>query len=116
MKSFCIAASFARSHFHPPSRLNKKTPQRPRPNPPPKQVEKKSPPADFSQEPFVIEKYYTTARFENDGTGEHDLTAHIRVQSDAGVQQLGELVFGYNFRPMSKWMCAPCACANPTAR
>jgi tetratricopeptide (TPR) repeat protein/transglutaminase-like putative cysteine protease len=53
-------------------------------------------PADFSQEPFVIEQYFTTARFENDGTGEFDLTERIRVQSDAGVQQLSELVFGYN--------------------
>ena len=56
----------------------------------------KSAPADFSQEPFVIEQYLTTARFENDGTGERDLAVRIRVQSDAGVQQLGELVFGYN--------------------
>src|SRR5579863_6285610 len=56
----------------------------------------KSPPADYSQEPFVIEQYHTTARFENDGTGERDLAVRIRVQSDAGVQQLGELVFGYN--------------------
>jgi Flp pilus assembly protein TadD len=51
---------------------------------------------DYSQEPFVIEKYSTVARFENDGTGEHDLTVRIHVQSDAGVQQLGELVFGYS--------------------
>ncbi|MGA8222679.1 MAG: DUF3857 domain-containing protein [Candidatus Acidiferrales bacterium] len=52
--------------------------------------------ADYSQEPFVIESYVTTARFENDGTGERDLKVRIRVQSDAGVQQLGELVFGFN--------------------
>src|ERR1700677_2223974 len=51
---------------------------------------------DFPQEPFVIEQYFTNARFENDGTGEFDLTERIRVQSEAGVQQLGELVFGYN--------------------
>src|SRR6202046_800661 len=51
---------------------------------------------NYSQEPFVIEQYYTTARFENDGTSQRDLAARIRVQSDAGVQQLGELVFGYN--------------------
>ena len=61
-----------------------------------KPTEQKLAPADFSQEPFVIEKYSTIARFENDGTGERDLTARIRVQSDAGVQQLGELIFGYN--------------------
>jgi Flp pilus assembly protein TadD/transglutaminase-like putative cysteine protease len=56
----------------------------------------KSQPPDYSQEPFVIEQYYTTARFENDGTSERDLAVRLRVQSDAGVQQLGELVFGYN--------------------
>ena len=56
----------------------------------------KPPPADYSQEPFVIEQYHTTARFENDGTSERDLAVRVRVQSDAGVQQLGELVFGYN--------------------
>ena len=51
---------------------------------------------NYAQEPFVIEKYYSSARFENDGTGERDLHVRIRVQSDAGVQALGELVFGYN--------------------
>src|SRR5271156_4873300 len=56
----------------------------------------KPPPADYSQEPFVIEQYHTSARFENDGTSERDLAVRVRVQSDAGVQQLGELVFGYN--------------------
>ncbi len=56
----------------------------------------KSAPADYSQEPFVIEQYVTTARFENDGTSQRTLAVRIRVQSDAGVQQLGELVFGYN--------------------
>src|SRR6201984_1364422 len=53
-------------------------------------------PPDYSQEPFVIEKYYSTARFEDDGTGERDLNVSIRVQSDAGLQALGELVFGYS--------------------
>jgi Flp pilus assembly protein TadD/transglutaminase-like putative cysteine protease len=61
-----------------------------------KTAPQKSSPADYSQEPFVIEQYLTTARFENDGTGERNLAVRIRVQSDAGVQQLGELVFGYN--------------------
>ncbi len=53
-------------------------------------------PPDYAQEPFVIEKYYSTARFENDGTGERDLNVRIRVQSEAGLQALGELVFGYS--------------------
>ncbi|MGH9714037.1 MAG: DUF3857 domain-containing protein [Candidatus Acidiferrales bacterium] len=52
--------------------------------------------ADYSQEPYIVESYETKVRYENDGTGERDLLVTIRVQSDAGVQQLGELVFGYN--------------------
>lgn len=51
---------------------------------------------DFSREPFVIEQYATTARFENDGTGEEDLRVRVKVQSDAGVQQWSELAFGFN--------------------
>ena len=52
--------------------------------------------SDYAQEPFLIEKYYSTARFENDGTGERDLNVRIRIQSEAGLQALGELVFGYS--------------------
>ena len=63
----------------------------PAPTSPPAQASK-----DYSQEPFVVESYSTAARFEIDGTGDREVTARIRVQSDAGVQQLGELVFGYN--------------------
>jgi len=67
------------------------------PSTPPAQTSSKDQAAkDYSQEPFVVELYSTIARFENDGTGDRDLSARIRVQSDAGVQQLGELVFGYN--------------------
>jgi len=61
-----------------------------------KSAPQNSAPADYSQEPFVIEQYFTTARFENDGTSDRTLAVRIRVQSDAGVQQLGELIFGYN--------------------
>lgn len=61
-----------------------------------KPADQKSPTPDYSQEAVVVRKYYTTVRFENDGTGERDVSARIRVQSDAGVQQLGELVFGYS--------------------
>ena len=48
-----------------------------------------------SREPFVIEHYVTTVRFEADGTGERDLSAHVRVQTDAGADGLKELIFGY---------------------
>lgn len=60
------------------------------------QAEPAAPGADYSGEPFVVEQYHTRIRFENDGTGQTELVVRIRVQSDAGVQQLGQLVFGYN--------------------
>jgi tetratricopeptide (TPR) repeat protein len=52
--------------------------------------------ADFSTEAFVIENLRTAMRFENDGTGEREVTGVIDVQSEAGVQGLGQLVWGYN--------------------
>src|SRR5579862_1870550 len=53
-------------------------------------------PPDYSHEPFVIEQYFTTARFENDGTGKRDIAVKVRVQTDAGAQQLKQIVFAYN--------------------
>src|SRR5665213_2018777 len=52
--------------------------------------------SNYSQEPFIIEQYSTMMRYENDGTGVQDTIVRARVQSEAGVQQLGELTFGYN--------------------
>src|SRR6201987_2781500 len=51
---------------------------------------------DYAQEPFLIEKYYSTARFEDDGTGERDLNVSIRVETDACLHALGDLVFAYS--------------------
>ena len=62
-------------------------------NPPSKPDEAKR---DYSQEAFVIEKYRSVYHFENDGTGRKETIARIRVQSEAGVQQWGQLQFGYN--------------------
>jgi tetratricopeptide (TPR) repeat protein len=55
--------------------------------------EKKS---DYSQEGFVIEQLRTRFRFEADGTGRRETNARVRVQSEAGVQQWGQLQVGYN--------------------
>ncbi len=60
---------------------------------PPTSTEK---PPDHSREPFVIEQYSTTARFENDGTGVRDIAVKARIQTDAGAQQLSQIVFAYN--------------------
>jgi tetratricopeptide (TPR) repeat protein len=68
--------------------------------PPPKSAPNpeapKKPAADYSNESVVIEKFVTTIRFENDGTGEREQQLRARVQNQTGVQQLGELIFPYN--------------------
>ena len=53
-------------------------------------------PADYSQEAFVIEKQAYVYRFENDGAGYRRETARFRVQSEAALQALGQLVFQYS--------------------
>ncbi len=72
--------------------------QTPAPPPPPEKSTGKPAdrPADYSQEGFVIEKFQTKYHFENDGTGKRELYARIRVQSEAGVEQWGQVVLGYN--------------------
>src|SRR5579871_2004845 len=54
------------------------------------------PARDFSSEPFVIEHYVTSIRFENNGTAARELKAQFRLQSDAGAQQLKDLFFTYD--------------------
>src|ERR1035437_1332673 len=51
---------------------------------------------DYAQESFVIEQMHSYYRFEADGTGRKEAKARIRVQSEAGVQQWGQLQEGYN--------------------
>src|ERR1700732_4752249 len=51
---------------------------------------------DYSQESFVIEQLRSHYVFNTDGTGKKEITARIRVQSEAGVQQWGQLQMGYN--------------------
>src|SRR5438445_2768019 len=53
-------------------------------------------PPDLSQEAFVLERWDESVRFDNDGSGVRESTAVIRIQSQAGVQGFGQLVFGYS--------------------
>ncbi len=53
-------------------------------------------PHNYAQESFVIEQMHSTYRFESDGTGRKETVARIRIQSEAGVQQWGQLQEGYN--------------------
>lgn len=54
------------------------------------------PEPDYSREAFVLEKLHTYVRFEDDGTGSRTQEMRLRVISEAGVQQLGQLIFSYN--------------------
>src|SRR6266567_5706703 len=49
-----------------------------------------------SGEAMVFDRLNNVVRFEDDGTGVREATAVIRVQSPAGVKELGQLVFGYS--------------------
>ena len=51
---------------------------------------------DYAQEAFVVEQWHSRYRFESDGTGRRESTARIRIQSEAGVQQWGQIQVGYN--------------------
>jgi tetratricopeptide (TPR) repeat protein len=81
--SFCILISLACAAFS----------QVPPPPVPPAATQAA---ADHSQESFVVEKLRTTYRFENDGTGQREVYARIKVQSEAGVEQWGQLIVGYS--------------------
>src|SRR5271169_865320 len=54
------------------------------------------PAPDYSQEAFVTEHYIESFRFENDGTGREQIDARIKINSDSGVQTLGQLKVGYS--------------------
>jgi tetratricopeptide (TPR) repeat protein len=51
---------------------------------------------DHSQEAAIFQRILNRARFENDGTGVEESEAVILVQSQAGVDDFGQLVFGYS--------------------
>ena len=51
---------------------------------------------DYSQEAVVVEQLITAYRFESDGTGKRESTLRVKVQSDAGVERFGQLVFNYS--------------------
>lgn len=52
--------------------------------------------ADYSQEAYVFEKLETVYHFENDGRGYRRQTGRCRIQSEAALAALGQLVFAYN--------------------
>lgn len=51
--------------------------------------------ADYSQEALVIEQLKVFYRFEKDGTGEHELSLRVKVQTEGALERFGQLVFPY---------------------
>src|SRR5579884_1952821 len=51
--------------------------------------------SDDAQEAIVVEQFTNHAMFNADGTGTREVTAVVRVQAEAGVQNFGVLTFTY---------------------
>jgi len=51
---------------------------------------------DHTQEAAIFERILNRVHFENDGTGVEETEAVVHVQSQAGVEEFGQLVFGYS--------------------
>src|ERR1700682_2489881 len=49
-----------------------------------------------SEEAAVFERILNRVRFENDGTEVSQTEAVVRIQSQAGVEEFGQRVFGYS--------------------
>lgn len=49
----------------------------------------------YANEPYVFERHFLAVRFEKDGTGTRELSARVRIQTDAGAQQFRQLVFSF---------------------
>jgi transglutaminase-like putative cysteine protease/tetratricopeptide (TPR) repeat protein len=54
------------------------------------------PKTNNAEEAAVFERILNRARFENDGTEMSETEAVVRIQSQAGVEEFGQLVFGYS--------------------
>ena len=49
-----------------------------------------------AEEAAIFERILNRVRFENDGTEVSETEAVVRIQSQAGVEEFGQLVFGYS--------------------
>ena len=91
-----VIASFQLSQF------DSALAQRPNQAPPPQgrsgekaqPTDQKQP--DYSQEAFIIEQFKFSYRFENDGTGQREISFRVKIQSDAGVQTFGQVILPYS--------------------
>jgi Flp pilus assembly protein TadD/transglutaminase-like putative cysteine protease len=54
------------------------------------------PKSDSAGEASIFERIFNRVRFENDGTGVEESEAVVRIESQTGVEQFGQLIFGYS--------------------
>jgi tetratricopeptide (TPR) repeat protein/transglutaminase-like putative cysteine protease len=94
--SFLVACTLAAPFAVPAQSVKKPSPSASPAKSPDSASKPLEPKHDYSQEAFVAEQLRSTYRFENDGTGRKETVARIRVQSEAGVQQWGQIPIGYN--------------------
>ncbi|HET8783404.1 MAG TPA: DUF3857 domain-containing protein [Pyrinomonadaceae bacterium] len=66
-----------------------------KPQDPPKPADAAKEKQDYSQEAVVVEQLSTIYRYERDGTGQRELMMRVKIQSDAGVERFGQLIFPY---------------------
>ncbi len=71
------------------------TGQAPPPTPPNKITDQTTPDPN-SEEAAIFERILNHVRFENDGTDVTETEAVVKIQSQAGVEEFGQLVFGYS--------------------
>ena len=86
--SLIAGHAFAQQSAQPPGQKPTRTTEKPTPQ--------KELAPDYSQEALVIELMKLSYRFEKDGTGVRDLSFRGRVQSEAAIEQFGQLVLPYS--------------------
>jgi tetratricopeptide (TPR) repeat protein len=88
-----IFTSFASVPLFTQAQTNVPSPKLPQADQPKTVNEKEN---DYSQEAVIIEQIRLACRFEKDGTGQRDLIIRVKIQSEAGLERFGQLVFPYS--------------------
>ncbi len=87
--SFLLLASASTSAQAPP-------PAPPNKSKPDQQTRPTDSPDPNAEEAAIFERIFNHVRFENDGTDVSETEAVVKIQSQAGVEEFGQLVFGYS--------------------
>ena len=81
--------SAAQSSISPPPATQEQAPKSDKPTAAQKE-------ADYSQEAAVIQLLRTAYRFQPNGSGQREMSVRVKVQSEAGLERFGQLIFPYS--------------------